>query len=453
LQFSRFGGFTQNETSTARCGNTIVVGFNDTGSFFATGSDQHVGISLSGWAQSVNGGSSFTDRQFVPPGSNVANVLAGSPVVVCGDRSTFYYSQLFVTADSNGNAQSGVAVSISKDSGASFADPAPAVLKDGSKHSIDRSWMAVDPSNPKHLVISYTDIDASHELCADSIRTAIETVESRDGGQSWSNSKVLDFVCSNADVVQGSHVVVGSGGATYFSWIFGHNFPTGYRELRFASMANGVPSRPIAISRIIPSGDSFFMKGGFRNASGSTSLTVDPSGTASDGTLYVVWDDGRNKSVPDEVGLDGQYASADILVSSSTDGGRSWFSPLKINSDVQPTTGGGHDHYQPAIVVDKTGAVASCWYDRRRDPENFMFERWCGLSRDRGRSWSNFRLHVPASSPVTGVDALLPVEYMGEYDTLATDSLHQVPGFVGSFQVMDSRANPDVVFTELQPSH
>jgi hypothetical protein len=36
VAYSSFGGFTQSETSTARCGNTVVVGYNDSGSVFET---------------------------------------------------------------------------------------------------------------------------------------------------------------------------------------------------------------------------------------------------------------------------------------------------------------------------------------------------------------------------------------------------------------------------------
>jgi PPE-repeat protein len=34
LLFSRMSGFTQSETSTAWCGHTVVVAYNDSGSFF-----------------------------------------------------------------------------------------------------------------------------------------------------------------------------------------------------------------------------------------------------------------------------------------------------------------------------------------------------------------------------------------------------------------------------------
>src|ERR1700704_4673719 len=36
IAYSSFSGFTQSETSTARCGNSVVVGYNDSGSVFET---------------------------------------------------------------------------------------------------------------------------------------------------------------------------------------------------------------------------------------------------------------------------------------------------------------------------------------------------------------------------------------------------------------------------------
>jgi hypothetical protein len=56
VMFSAFSGFTQSETSTARCGNNVVVGFNDSGSIFETGFFTGGGLSFSGVAVSSNGG-------------------------------------------------------------------------------------------------------------------------------------------------------------------------------------------------------------------------------------------------------------------------------------------------------------------------------------------------------------------------------------------------------------
>src|SRR5262245_7313501 len=60
---SRLGGFTQNETSTAWCNPNVVVGFNDSGSFLASGV-----TSFNGLSRSTNNGGSFTDLGFLPSG-------------------------------------------------------------------------------------------------------------------------------------------------------------------------------------------------------------------------------------------------------------------------------------------------------------------------------------------------------------------------------------------------
>ena len=91
--FSVLAGFTQSETSTAWCGNGVVVGFNDSGSFFESLLSGAGGISFSGAGASTDGGNSFQDIGFINPGPNVFSFLAGDPVVNCANASTFYYSQ------------------------------------------------------------------------------------------------------------------------------------------------------------------------------------------------------------------------------------------------------------------------------------------------------------------------------------------------------------------------
>jgi hypothetical protein len=48
LSFSAVAGFTQSETSTAWCGDTVVVGFNDSGSFFESNIPFAGGLSFQG---------------------------------------------------------------------------------------------------------------------------------------------------------------------------------------------------------------------------------------------------------------------------------------------------------------------------------------------------------------------------------------------------------------------
>lgn len=132
------------------------------------------------------------------------------------------------------------------------------------------------------------------------------------------------------------------------------------------------------------------------------------------------------------------------------DGGSTWTAPIKVNSDTQPSTGVGHDHYQPGVAVDPTGKVAACWYDRRDDTENFAIERSCGESTNGGLTWTNHNVGVPAFAPTHGIDLFINPVYMGDYDSLASDFTRANTGFIGAFQVQGNRGNPDVMADTFQ---
>lgn len=447
LNYSSFLGFTQSETHTGVCGQNVVVGFNDSGSYAQTLVNGTGGVSFSGVAVSHNHGATFKDLGPVPAGSNIFNFVFGDPVIGCSDSQTFYYSQLFATADPNtGYPYTALAFSKSTDGGNSWSDPTASVIKDGFAHSLDKDWMAVDPSNPQRIYVSYTDFDASfsNPACPNLFRTAAEVVMSNDGGMTWSQPIVVDTVCSQfgENGLQGTHVVVGSNGKAYVAYVTLNNFPTGPRQLQVVSLGNnGTPSTPVVVDAVIGGGDTFYLQGEFRDFLG-LDFAIDKSGGPNDGALYITWDDGRDKSVPDLGGTSGMYAFDDVLARASFDGGQSWGSaPVRVNSDLQPRIGYGHDHYQPGIAVDSTGKIAICWYDRRNDPANFAFSRYCAESA--GGNFANFKVNVAPNAPMHGIDLLVNPVYMGDYDGLASDFLKS-PGFIGAFQVMSSQANPDV---------
>jgi hypothetical protein len=454
LDFSSVGGFTQSETSTGMCGSNVVVGFNDSGSYADTLLNGTGGVSFSGIAVSHNRGVTFTDLGPVPPGPNVNNFLEGDPLIGCSDASNFYYSQLFATcSDAACNSpQSGVAFSRSSDGGNTWSNPKGALLKNGIWHSIDKDWMVVDPSNPKNIYISYTDFDytgfqfplPAGVPCPNNIRIGIEVVASHDGGATWKGPVVLDHICSFTDALQGSHLAVDSKGKVYVAWVYCANFPVGVREIRVSSFVPGSkPSPYVVATGITGPGDTYYLQGEFRDFLG-IDFAVDTSGTGTDGTLYLTWDDGRDKALPDPFSTSGTYAFADILASASFDGGVSWsFFPVKINSDNQPRVGYGHDHYQPGLAVDSKGSVAICWYDRRNDIQNFASGRFCAQSVN-GGAFTNFPVNITTFAPVHGTDVFVNPVYEGDYDGLTTDFTKVSSGFIGSFQVMGSKSNPDV---------
>src|SRR5437899_1561098 len=154
--FSVLAGFTQSETSTAWCGNNVVVGFNDSGSlpesiFFGPG-----GVSFNGVARSTDMGESFVDLGFLNPSPNFFDLLVGDPVLGCVNVNTVYYSSLFETGTPLAPL-SAISVSISSNGGATFGNPVVTASKDAFTHFLDKEWMAVDPTNPNRLFVTYTD--------------------------------------------------------------------------------------------------------------------------------------------------------------------------------------------------------------------------------------------------------------------------------------------------------
>jgi len=454
--FSVLSGFTQSETHTAWCGNNVVVGFNDTGSAFESLVAKVGGLSGDGVARSTNQGSSYTDLRFLNPGPNPFNFLAGDPVIGCTDANTFYYSSLFETGPPAAPITA-ISVSKSTDGGETFADPVEAVAKDGLTHLLDKDWMAVDPSNPLRIYVTYTDFDSSG-VCGPPdrfTRVAIELVRSTDGGATWSAPVVFNSLCSPASVpglfVQGSQVTVDAAGNVYVAWeFFAANGIT--REIRLRRSSNHGKSfgSRVKVSDVACSGDCFALQGGFRAGLDLQSMAIDRSSAATKGSIYVAWHDSRFVQFPDLASPTGFYGYADAVVSFSRNGGASWSSPVRINQNVEPLANGrGTDQYMPGIAVDNTGRVEACFYDRRLDPKNFFFDRFCAVSTNGGRNWTDSRQTKSSSPPFHATDTLLNPFYMGDYDGMASDFTGANGGFVGAFQIITGRGDPNVFAVKL----
>jgi hypothetical protein len=440
LAFSRLAGFVQSETSTAWCGDNVVVAYNDSGSFLETFPIPGIGLSFNGYSQSSDRGRSFTDQGYLNPGPNINNFLGGDPVVACTDESTFYYSSIF----SSSLSDTGVSVSKSTDGGMTFGDPVEVVSKDGFFHFIDKPWMATDPSNPNKLYVTYTDFDFTGTICS-GLRLGIELVRSTDGGATWSAPTVIDNGCyPNTD--QGSNVAVDGAGNVYVAW---EQFPAAIptNEIDIVKSTNGGATfgPKVAIAIVTPVGHTSagLLQGGFRNNE-FPMLAIDRS--RANGPIYATWNDGRFVQIPDAFppGVSGvTYNFGDALVSRSNDGGATWSAAVKVNNNKNAASSPGTDHYLPGIAVDHNGAVGVCWYDRRRDPENFLIDRECAVSRNGGQTWRNHRITSESFSPSIAADLLVNPVYMGDYDTTAADTLGHAAGFLGAFGD-NTRGNPDV---------
>jgi hypothetical protein len=448
-------GFTQSETSTAWCGDTVVVGFNDSGSIAESILLGPGGVSFNGVARSADQGTTFVDLGFLNPGRSSFDMLAGDPVVACTSEYTFYYASLFQTGTPPAFL-SAIAVSSSGDGGVTFAATVVAVSKPANTHFLDKEWLAVDPTDPNRIFVTYTDFDVSLTLCGRTStgaiiqRTGIELVHSSDGGTTWSAPLVLEEVCG-ANFVQGSQVTVGPTGEVYISW---ERFTAGFSgprslHIRRSDDHGATFAAAVKVDDLTPSGDGFALQGGLRNFL-TGSLAVDRSGGPTNGFVYLAWDDSRTLPVPDFGGINGVYGYADIFVSRSADGGATWSAAVRVNDTPEPfdATGRGTDQYQPGIAVDERGQVGVCFYDRRGDEFNFRVGRTCAVSRDTGATWRNHQIAIPPFPPIHGTDIFVDFVYLDDYDTLSSDFTGETRGFIGAFQFITTtdvfQPNPDV---------
>jgi len=95
------------------------------------------------------------------------------------------------------------------------------------------------------------------------------------------------------------------------------------------------------------------------------------------------------------------------------------------------------------LAVDLSGNLAICYSDRRNDPNNFLIDHYCSLSRDGGTTFRDIR-QTPASwTPTDLTDGVLNPAYMGDYDTVSSDFTGVNFGFFSTFQIQKN-VNPDV---------
>ena len=122
--------FTQSENTVVAFGNTVIVGFNDSGSFGIAGNK------FTGWSRSTDNGATWTDGGELPTN---ANGDAGDPVLARDNTTGRIY---FATLQFSG---AGIDVFESTDNGATWSAPVQgAPGKTGGDFSQDKEWITVD---------------------------------------------------------------------------------------------------------------------------------------------------------------------------------------------------------------------------------------------------------------------------------------------------------------------
>lgn len=460
LAHSKYSGFTQSGTSSAWCGRSVVIAFNDTGAEVATMASGR-GISADGYAVSGDHGISFTYKGSPGTPNDPNTFMAGDPAVACASRDQFYLVSSWLDGTNN---ISGVSLSRSTDGGRTFGAPGVVAGNPLATHLTDRPWIAVDPNARNRLYVAYTDLDFSGSLCgtaddAPIARYAIELVNSADGGATWSAPPaVVSQVCADAmhtfAFVNGVQVAVGSAGEVYVVWeAFGLNGSPrrlapdapdaneSGRAIQFAkSLDHGATfSLPRSVTSVNCAGDCTDWQGLF-HSNEYPSLAIG-KGPYNQGKIYLAWNDGT-RPVADSLSPSGFYNYTDILLIQSADGGTTWSAPKQINNNREGNGAPLTDQFEPALAASHYGRIAVCFYDRRNDPKNFLIDRYCASSLF-GGPWTNTRITVQSFPVLIGQDILVAPDYMGDSDGLASDFNNTYAGFIGGFAT-NVLGNPSV---------
>ncbi len=127
---------------------------------------------------------------------------------------------------------------------------------------------------------------------------------------------------------------------------------------------------------IIETGPPYFGEvPGVSRVEGFAQIGIDWNGGKQGGKIYVTWSDYRNGDV-------------DVFLAWSSDHGRQWSTPVRVNSDAVHD---GKDQFYQWMAVDAaTGAVYVLFYDRRDDPKNQSMRMTLARSTDGGRTFANY---------------------------------------------------------------
>jgi hypothetical protein len=372
----------QSETSIARSGRTIVVGYN-------TSANQpvvQVGNALffthrflSGFSTSHDGGKTWTSG-FIQPNAG-SPFTFGDPSVGVDRAGNFYYAGLGTDAgttlpDGRVVFQSTIIVGKSTDGGDSFAPAKIVAIDNGS----DKEWLAVgrDPANRSrdNLYVAWTSFQFNAAGTA-TTGSQLRFSRSTDGGATWSAQRTLfaptdGGLTGLSSFIQFANPVVDpSSGRLYIPFLHFSNFDADFVKVlvsddggatfRFLEFnVAGAPDR-FGFPNVTPGeiADCGSPGGGFRNVlhqganlgggrfglaryRQATRLITQPSAAAANGRLFIALNTSTSSVFGDPA------AGSSIRLLSSLDGGATFSTTTVVRS-----TGADPQHVHPAVTTDE----------------------------------------------------------------------------------------------------
>ncbi|UCC71036.1 MAG: exo-alpha-sialidase [Gemmatimonadota bacterium] len=393
---------TQSETTVARHGDVVVVGFNDSGEFTRRNS-------MTGYAYSLDGGATFSDAGVLAPAKGGRNL--GDAALAVDRDGNFYFATLAL--DARARSYVGVAKSTETKGAVTFSEPVliPGLEPNGFQ---DKELIAVDATGGRYdgnVYLVWTEFPPRGPA-------RILFSRSSDGGRTYSRAERL----SSGREVQGAMPVVGRRGELHVAWEDRSGMTGGRIRVRRSTDGGETWGTEYAAATFARIADRSATSAcyrpalkGFIRVNEFPSIDVDRRS----GDIYIAFaaDPGRQ----------GRGDASDVFVVRSTDGGASWSEPVNIVKGRAVKANGDetrNDNFMPVLDVGPGGQVSVFFYDRRHDSANLKIDVYRAVSTDGGRSWVNQRVtaesfDVPPLNP--NFDPLVKSCYMGDYNDGTVD--------------------------------
>jgi hypothetical protein len=316
----------QSETSIAKNGDWVVVGFNDVRGFSLAP------VRVSGYAYSHDGGLTWTDGGQLPaaggdavfgdPDVKTWRDENGTPLDPDDDTVYFVYSSIYIEPFSGLQT---MCVHVSTDGGVTWSLPRENTIATIPGAAADKEFIDIDPETGR-LFMSWTNFGPTRQ---------IKVAYSDNMGLTWTHSGTFNQPSGQGSVPR----CAANGNNVHLVW------STGSTITYTRSFNNGgIWTGPVAIA----SGLSVPMNPyGSDRISNLPAMDVDPTS----GNVYVTY---ASRNLPPDFG--------DVYFLRSIDGGVTFSAPVAINS----SPGSDRCQFFPAIAADEFDqTVTAMWYDQR----------------------------------------------------------------------------------------
>jgi len=321
------------------------------------------------WGETTLPFSVCTPNAILDPFTGAPYGRASDPWVSIGPDGTAYTVGLLATNNTiSGNNDTGVATLTSSDGGKTWgnarlikSDKGTSPVFEVTQFFNDKESITADPIHGGTAYVVWDRLKApSHSpdaaLRAHAFRGPTWFSKTTDGGQTWTGTRAIFDPGQNSQTIGNQVVVDPKTGVLYdffeqFQTTGSPKFTPRGSSVSFISSSDGgnTWSQPTVVSAEQTANDIDPNTGApIRTASGLPSVAIN----ASNGKLYVVWEDARFTG--------GTVNQA--VISTSTDGGATWSAPVAVST---PT---GKPAFTPTVAVNSAGTVGVTYYDFRNLP-------------------------------------------------------------------------------------